>query len=76
MHSHHTHEGAPSASTPASAEEVEAARRLLASQDEQEQARLTACAEEIQEVLARHGMRLEVSPGQINLVASQPDIPT
>lgn len=61
MHSHHDHvEGAASASDP-----VAEARRVVA---QDEQARMQACAEEIQAVLAKHGMRLDVTPAQISIV--------
>lgn len=65
MHSHHTDEGAPTASAtqPASGD-VEAARALLA---EEEQQRMQACAAEIQEVLAKYGMQIQVSEPQIVL---------
>ncbi|NWF25253.1 hypothetical protein HW130_03070 [Streptomyces sp. PKU-EA00015] len=41
------------------------ARRLLI---EDEQARMQACAAEIEKVLAKHGMRLEVPTPQISIV--------
>ncbi|MEU8469610.1 hypothetical protein AB0F30_17080 [Streptomyces sp. NPDC029006] len=65
MHSHHTTEGAPSASVaePEQAD-VEAARAVLA---QEEQRRIQACAAELQEVLTRYGMTLEVAPAQIVL---------
>lgn len=43
------------------------ARALLAAD---EQARMQACAAELEQVLAKHGMRLEVTPAQINIVPS------
>ena len=53
-------EGAASASDP-----LAEARRVVAAD---EQARMQACAEEIQAVLAKHGMRLDVSQPQITSV--------
>jgi metal-dependent hydrolase (beta-lactamase superfamily II) len=65
MHSHHDHsEGAASASAAGELTEVEAARQILA---QEEQRRMEACAAEIKEVLERHGMRLDVSQPQIVL---------
>ncbi|GAA2929947.1 hypothetical protein [Streptomyces enissocaesilis] len=43
---------------------VAEARRLIALD---EQARMQACAAEIEQVLARHGMRLDVTPAQISI---------
>lgn len=64
MHSHHDHtEGAASVSA-GEAPELEAARALLA---QEEQHRMETCAAEIQAVLERHGMRMEVTPAQIVL---------
>lgn len=60
MHSSHTDEGAASASAPE--DPIATARRVIA---EDERARVEACAAEIEQVLARHGMRLEVSPAHI-----------
>lgn len=69
MHSHHAHtEGSPSASA-IPGDPVSSARALLA---QEEQRRMEECAAEIQEVLARHGMKLEVSPVQIGLVPLAP----
>lgn len=48
--------------------DLEAARALLA---EEEKARMQACAAEIQEVLAKYGMTLEVPPPQIALVPAR-----
>ena len=48
--------------------DLEAARALLA---EEEKARMQACAVEIQEVLAKYGMTLEVPPPQIALVPAR-----
>ena len=72
MHTNHTpNEGASSASQAPAAEgdepqvdPVAEARRLVA---EDEAARMQACAAEIQEVLARYGMSLEVTPPRIVL---------
>lgn len=44
---------------------LDEARRLLA---EDAQQRMLACAAEIEQVLARHGMRLEVTTPQISIV--------
>lgn len=41
------------------------ARQLLA---EDQAARMRACADEIEQVLAKHGMRLEATPPQISIV--------
>lgn len=65
-HGHQDVEGAPSAST--AQDPLAEARRLL---DEDEAARMQACAEDIQAVLAKHGMRLEVAPSQISIVPAQ-----
>lgn len=65
MHSHHPkqpEEGTPSASAPK--DPLAAARVLIA---QEEQARMEACAAELQEVLAKHGMRLDVAPAQISI---------
>lgn len=56
-------EGAPSAS--AHEDPLAAAQALLA---EHEQQRMQACSEELQAVLAKHGMRLDVTPPQIAIV--------
>lgn len=59
-------EGAPSASASGrDTDPVADARRLIA---DHEQARMQACAQEIEAVLARHGMRLDVTPAQISIV--------
>lgn len=66
MHSHdpeHTPEGAPSAG--AAPDPLLAARALIAND---QQARMEACAAELQQVLNKHGMRLEVTPAQIAIV--------
>ncbi|MEU2924206.1 hypothetical protein ABZ636_03965 [Streptomyces sp. NPDC007251] len=65
MHSNHTEEGAPSASASEQSDPLAEARALIA-KDSQE--RMQACAAEIEEVLARHGMRLDVTPAQIAIV--------
>ncbi|MFF1684599.1 hypothetical protein [Streptomyces sp. NPDC058254] len=65
-HGHQDVEGAASASTPE--DPLTEARRLL---DEDEAARMQACAEDLQAVLAKHGMRLEVAPSQISIVPAQ-----
>ncbi|MEV7240470.1 hypothetical protein AB0N92_04290 [Streptomyces sp. NPDC093248] len=67
MHSHHDHtEGTPSASSPdAEPDPVTAARALLA---ENERARMQACSEELQAVLAKYDMRLDVAAPQISIV--------
>lgn len=65
MHAHDVEqpvEGAPSASSPE--DPLAAARALIA---QEQQARMEACAAEIQQVLDRHSMRLEVAPAQIVL---------
>lgn len=65
MHSHHTDEGAASASDPATeTSDLETARALIA---EEEQHRMQACAAEIQQVLAKYGMRMDVTQPQIVL---------
>lgn len=64
MHTHDpeiTAEGAP---TVSAADAIAEARRVLA---EDTQARMQACAAEIEAVLRRHGMRLDVTPAQIVL---------
>jgi hypothetical protein len=66
MHSHDPEvplPGEPSASIPVG--EVVAARAVL---EQDRQARMQACADEIQAVLDRHGMRLDVTPAQVALV--------
>lgn len=67
MHSHHDHtEGAATASSsPSEQDAVTAARMLIA---DEEQARMRACAAELEQVLARYGMRLDVAPPQISIV--------
>lgn len=65
MHAHDAEqpvEGAPSASAPE--DPLAAARALI---EQEQQARMEACAVEIQQVLDRHGMRLEVAPAVIQL---------
>jgi len=63
MHVHHAEaEGAQSASLPD--DPLHAARELIA---EEQRMRLQACAEEIQAVLAKYGMRLDVTPPQVVL---------
>ena len=54
----HTH-------TEQAADPLDDARRLIA---EHEQQRMQACAAEIEQVLARYGMRLDVTPAHISLV--------
>lgn len=49
----------------AAADQLTAARRLLA---EDQQQRAEACNAEIEEVLARHGMRLQITQPQITIV--------
>ncbi|MFI2367317.1 hypothetical protein [Streptomyces sp. NPDC018833] len=44
------------------------AYRLIA---EREQERMQACADEIEQVLAKHGMRLDVTPAQISIVPAR-----
>lgn len=61
MHSHNPEIATEGAATASSVAE---ARRVLA---EDTQARMQACAEEIQAVLAKHGMTLDVTPPQIVL---------
>lgn len=51
---------------PEKADPLAEARRLLA---EDEGARMQACAAEIEQVLAKHGCRLEVTPARIVLAA-------
>ncbi|WP_328757471.1 hypothetical protein [Streptomyces sp. NBC_00271] len=63
MHSHTTDEGAPSAS--ALEDPLAAARALIA---HEQQARMEACAAELQQVLEKHGMRLDVAQPQISIV--------
>lgn len=48
----------------ASEDPIAAAKALL---EQEQQARTQACAAELQAVLARHGMTLEVTPAQIVL---------
>ena len=69
MHPQLTEEGTHQASafTPEQGD-LDAARALLA---EEEKARMQACAAEIQEVLAKYGMTLEVPPPQIALVPAR-----
>ena len=66
MHAH-DHEtplpGAPSAS--AEEDPLAQARSLLAAEEQQ---RMQQCAGEIEQVLARYGMRLDVTPAQITIV--------
>lgn len=66
MHSHDPEqpvEGAASAS--AREDPLSAARALI---EQEQQARMEACAAEVQQVLAKYGMRLDVAPAQISLV--------
>ncbi|MFK0151213.1 hypothetical protein ACIQVK_03910 [Streptomyces sp. NPDC090493] len=66
MHTSHDHgEGAASASGEPPVDPVAEARRLVA---EDQAARMRACAEEIQAVLAKYGMQLDVTPPQISIV--------
>lgn len=60
-------ENGPAPSTPVAdpVDPVAAAQRVIA---EFEQAQAQACATELEAVLTRYGMRLEVSPAQITLV--------
>ena len=69
MHSRTLEDGAqqPPSTTPEPSD-LDAARALLA---EEEKARMQACAVEIQEVLAKYGMTLEVPPPQIALVPAR-----
>ena len=55
----------PTPATGPEQSDLDAARALLA---EEEKARMEACAAEIHQVLAKYGMRLEVTPAQIALV--------
>lgn len=67
MHANHTDEGAPTASAPdpeALAQRIAEAQQVLA---EATQDRIDACAQELGEVLARHGMRLSVTQPTIIL---------
>lgn len=64
MHSNHTTEGAPSASIPEREDPLSAARTLIA-QDAQQ--RMECCAAEIEQVLAKWGMRLETTPARVML---------
>lgn len=72
MHSHHDHtEGAGSVSVLEDGSQpdmIAEARRVVA---EDEQARMHACAEEISQVLAKHGMQLSVTPAQITIVPAE-----
>ena len=74
MHSHHDHaEGSPSASigedeVPVDPEQLAAAQAVMARHRQQVQARIEACALEVQEVLDRHGMTLEASRPTIGIV--------
>lgn len=78
MHVHNpdeSAEGAPSASlagdqvhAPEREDPVAAARALLA---QEEQARVAACAEEINQVLERYGLRLAVEPAHVSLVPTR-----
>lgn len=61
-------EAQPVAAAGPGQSDLDAARALLA---EEEKARMQACAAEIQEVLARYGMTLEVPPPQITLAPAQ-----
>ena len=65
MHSNHLTEGAPTASAAMQADPVTEARRVLA---DDERARTEACAQEIADVLAKHGMRLETTVARVVLV--------
>lgn len=68
MHSHDPDTelpGAPSASAVTD-EQLANARRLIA---ENEQDRMQACAAEIEQVLAKHGMHLQVTQPQISIVS-------
>ena len=68
MNSPPTKDDAPQDSAGAERSDLDAARALLA---EDEQARMKACAAEIQEVLTKYGMSLEVTPSQIALVPQE-----
>jgi hypothetical protein len=62
-------EPSPSSPQPDGPEDSLAeARRLLA---EDAEARMRACAAEIEQVLAKHGMRLDVTPPAITIVPAQ-----
>jgi hypothetical protein len=54
----------PGHDQPTQPDPLAEARQLLA---EHEQARMRACAAEIEKVLARYGMRLDITPAQIVL---------
>lgn len=68
MHSDHTEEGLQTPVAAPAQSDLDAARALLA---EEEKARMQACTTEIQEVLAKYGMTLEVPPPQIALVPAR-----
>lgn len=66
---HPTEEGTqPTSAAAPGQSDVDAARALLA---QEEQARMQACAAEIQEVLAKYGLALEVPPPKIALVPAR-----
>jgi MarR-like DNA-binding transcriptional regulator SgrR of sgrS sRNA len=56
---------APDTQTDSQPDPLSEARRLLA---EEEQARRQACAEEIHQVLAKYGFRLQITEPQIVLI--------
>jgi hypothetical protein len=58
-------EQSASSPQPDPADRLTEARRILA---EDEDARMQSCAEEIQAVLAKHGMRLDVTPARITIL--------
>jgi hypothetical protein len=66
VHSHHTDEGAPSAAASEIEPETLDAARAVIAQDEQR--RMEACAAEIQAVLAKYGMQLDVPAPRISIV--------
>ena len=74
MHTHHNHiEGSPSASipgpvAPVDPEELAAAQAVLARHQESVQARIDACAADLQEVLDKHGMTLRAERPSISVV--------
>jgi hypothetical protein len=64
MHSNHTDEGAASASASAAPEtlDLDAARDLVAQDLDR---RMQECSAEIQQVLAKYGMQMNVIPEQV-----------
>jgi hypothetical protein len=68
VHSNHTDEGAASVSAPEEVDPIAAAHALIANELQQRKER---CVAEIEQVLAKYGMRLHVPMPQITIVPAE-----